>query len=346
MPGLESKLLPVDGDDSARVAELSGAIDGNTVPDFQQMLEKVKTEGVRRLILDMSKIKYVNSTGLGSLVKYADSFKNSGGGMALIKVPAKVKIVIEMLGLNAFFDICPGLAEALSALDSKQGGAGASEPKSAPKPPPAKISPSQSGPVPVSGRSSPPPASTTSRPPMGKSSPSGNAIGRFPVVTQCNQCGVQVEFREAGNWKCPRCYATASVKPDGTAWFNPSSKPATITLSLTASNECSQGLVQLVQSVCSTAFNGNNLEALKIAVQELAYVMEASIYANNPNGIYHVAIDRQPGRVQIRVSDAGNTIDASRKNQYFPNATRQMDEFDCHPHPTGAGNLIRMAKNG
>src|SRR5271169_820223 len=85
MPGLESKLMPVDGDDLARIAELSGAIDGNTVPDFQQMLEKVKTEGVRRLILDMSKIKYVNSTGLGSLVKYADSFKNSGGGMALIK---------------------------------------------------------------------------------------------------------------------------------------------------------------------------------------------------------------------------------------------------------------------
>ena len=124
MPGLESKLLPVDGDDSARVAELSGAIDGNTVPDFQQMLERVKTEGVRRLILDMSKIKYVNSTGLGSLVKYADSFKNSGGGMALIKVPAKVKIVIEMLGLNAFFDICPDLDAALAALAAAQGGGG------------------------------------------------------------------------------------------------------------------------------------------------------------------------------------------------------------------------------
>src|SRR5437588_9414462 len=135
MPGLESKLLPVDGDDSARVAELSGAIDGNTVPDFQQMLEKVKTEGVRRLILDMSKIKYVNSTGLGSLVKYADSFKNSGGGMALIKVPAKVKIVIEMLGLNAFFDICTDLGAALEALDKKS--EAPAEPRGGKQPPPS-----------------------------------------------------------------------------------------------------------------------------------------------------------------------------------------------------------------
>ena len=357
MPGLESKLQPVDGDDSARVAELSGAIDGNTVPDFQSMLEKVKTEGVRRLILDMSKIKYVNSTGLGSLVKYADSFKNSGGGMALIKVPAKVKIVIEMLGLNAFFDICPGLPEALTALDSKQGaGAPAADPIKPAKPPVAKTNPSSSGPVPVASRASASPPPVSSRPPMGASgvkpatagmgAPASGPRASFPIVAPCSQCGVQVEFRDAGNWKCPRCHAVASVKPDGTAWFNPSTKPATITLSLTASNECRQGLVQLVQSVCSTAFNGNNLEALKVAVQELAYVMEASIYANNPNGIYHVAIDRQPGRVQIRVSDAGNTIDASRMNQYFPNATRSMDEFECHPHPTGAGNLIRMAKNG
>jgi anti-anti-sigma factor len=354
MPGLESKLLPVDGDDSARVAELSGAIDGNTVPDFQQMLEKVKGEGVRRLILDMSKIKYVNSTGLGSLVKYADSFKNSGGGMALIKVPAKVKIVIEMLGLNAFFDICPGLPEALAALDSKQGGA--AEPKQQVKPPPPKVG--QSGPVPALQRPQPgaAPPGPGSRPPLAPPKPvaaapvqpaaPAAARASFPIVSQCQQCGVQVEFRDAGNWKCPRCYASASVKPDGTAWFNPSNKPATITLSITAAPECSQGLLQLVSSICSTAFNGNNLEAVKIAVQELSYVMEQSIYQGNPNGVYHVAIDRQPGRVQIRVSDAGNTIDSARANQYFPNATRQMDEFDCRPHPAGAGNLIRMAKNG
>src|SRR3954454_16353668 len=121
MAGLEWQLKPIESDESAMLAELSGAIDGNTVPSFQQMLEEIKSRGVRKLILDMSKIKYVNSTGLGSLVKYADTFKSSGGGMALIKVPAKVKIVIEMLGLNAFFDICTDLDQALAALEKANG---------------------------------------------------------------------------------------------------------------------------------------------------------------------------------------------------------------------------------
>src|SRR5688572_4138756 len=128
MAGLQWQLQPVEGEDSAILAELSGAIDGNTVPSFQQMLEEIKSKGVRRLVLDMSKIKYVNSTGLGSLVKYADTFKSSGGGMALIKVPAKVKIVIEMLGLNAFFDICPDLDAALAALAQAQAAGGGAAP--------------------------------------------------------------------------------------------------------------------------------------------------------------------------------------------------------------------------
>jgi anti-sigma B factor antagonist len=346
MPGLESKLLPVDGDDLARVAELSGAIDGNTVPDFQQMLEKVKTEGVRRLVLDMSKIKYVNSTGLGSLVKYADSFKNSGGGMALIKVPAKVKIVIEMLGLNAFFDICPGLAEALAALDTKQTSAPAQETK---KPPIASRQPSGATNIgPGGNKLGTSQTAPTAKPPKALAAapaPSGPRAS-FPIVTACQVCQVQVEFREPGNWKCPRCFALASVKPDGSAWFGRSDKPATITLSLTASAECGEGLLHLVTAVCGTAFNGNNLEAVRVAVHEVASVMQSSIYNGNPNGVYHVAIDRSPGRVTIRVSDAGNTIEAARANQYFPHASRQMDEFDCRPHPTGAGILIRMAKSG
>lgn len=349
MAGLEWQLKPIEGDDSAMLAELSGAIDGNTVPSFQQMLEEIKSRGVRKLILDMSKIKYVNSTGLGSLVKYADTFKGSGGGMALIKVPAKVKIVIEMLGLNAFFDICTDQAAALAALDKTRPGGGPA-PASAP---PASVRPplASSGPTaavrPQQPVAPPPPAPAAQQQPA---APAGGtrAIrkGSFPVVAACQVCGVQVEFRDAGNWKCPRCHAVASVKADGSARFGRPDRPSPITLALMATPDCGEGLVHLVTAVCGSAFNGNNLEAVRMAVHEVALVMQSSVYAGNPNGIYHVAIDRQPGRVQIRFSDAGATIESGRARQFFPTASTQMDEFDCRPHPSGAGNVIRMVKSG
>ncbi|MBI3725283.1 anti-sigma factor antagonist [bacterium] len=345
MAGLEWQLKPIDGEDAATLAEMSGAIDGNTVPSFQQMLEEIKSKGVRRLVLDMSKIKYVNSTGLGSLVKYADSFKSSGGGMALIKVPAKVKIVIEMLGLNAFFAICADLPQALTALE-KAGTAAPAPAPAASKPPLAANRPPATGTV-SRGASGAHPAVS----PMGQATPGTGKVGKkgsatFPIVVPCQQCGVQVEFRDSGNWKCPRCYALVSVDGDGSTRFGRSDRPAPITLSLVATTECGEGLLHLVTSVCGTAFNGNNLEAVRIAVHEVASVMQSSIYSGNPDGVYHVAIDRQPGRVTIRVADAGATIEAGRASQYFPNASRQMDEFDCRPHPTGGGNVIRMVKKG
>jgi hypothetical protein len=135
------------------------------------------------------------------------------------------------------------------------------------------------------------------------------------------------------------------LRPDGTARFTRPERPSPITLTLNATPDCGQGLLHLVTSVCTPAFNGGNLEAVRTAVHELAQVMQQSVYAGNPNGVYHVAIDRQPGRVQIRVADAGATIDVTRVSDYFPQATRQMDEFECRPHPMG-GNVIRMVKRG
>ena len=356
MAGLEIKLTQIQGDDLSALAEMTGAIDGNTVPNFQQTLEEIKTKGIRRLVLDMSKIKYVNSTGLGSLVKYADTFKSSGGGMALIKVPAKVKIVIEMLGLNAFFDICPDLDAALAALAQAQGG-GSTAPTAGPeKKPnttvlPPRVNADKTGQFKRSEKDAPKPASANTPAPGTSRTPSGgfpaptaaNGGGGFPQVIKCEGCGVQVEVAAAGNWKCPRCFAFVSARTDGNVRFGRTDKPTPLNLSLTATQDCGEGLVHLVTSVCQAAFNGQKLESLRHAVHEVAQVMAQSVYPNNPTGVYHVSIERQPGLVQIRFADSGATIETNRAAQFFPNAARQMSEFECRPHPSG-GNMIRLVQ--
>src|SRR5688572_2423545 len=134
MAGLDVTLKPVDGDASAGIAEMNGVIDGTTVGKFQESLEDCFKRGVRKLVVDMSKVRYVNSTGLGAIVKYNDRLKGAGGGLALAKVTPKVKIVIEMLGLQAFFDICGDEKQALEALGRIGGGAAPAAP---PPPPPA-----------------------------------------------------------------------------------------------------------------------------------------------------------------------------------------------------------------
>lgn len=339
MAGLDIKLTTIAGDDLSALAEMTGAIDGNTVQSFQNTLEEIKAKGIQRLVLDMSKIKYVNSTGLGSLVKYADTFKSAGGGMALIKVPAKVKIVIEMLGLNAFFDICTDLEAALAALRAQGGGAAQPQATAAATgaPPKADKQPPR---VTTGAAKRPEPAPTAPPPSYGGA---GGGGGAFPLLAACQGCGVQVELPGAGNWKCPRCYTFVVVQGDGSYRFGQSNRPVPITLSLTASQDCGEGLVHLVTSVCQTAFNGHKLEALRVAVHEVAQVMQQSVYANNPQGVYHVSVERQPGRVQIRFADSGATIESARARQFFPHSSQSLSEFECRPHPSG-GNTIRLVQ--
>ena len=67
--------------------------------------------------------------------------------------------------------------------------------------------------------------------------------------------------------------------------------------------------------------------------------MHTSVYPNNPNGVYHVSIEREPGRVQVRFADSGTTLESS----HFPHAKSQLAEFECRPHPSG-GNTIRLTQ--
>jgi anti-anti-sigma factor len=82
---------------------VEGEIDLDTVAILRGKLEELKERGVSRLILDFSSTRYVNSSALAVLVKFAEAFRERGGGIALACVNARVKLVFEMLGLLVFF---------------------------------------------------------------------------------------------------------------------------------------------------------------------------------------------------------------------------------------------------
>lgn len=126
MAGLEVRFRSLDKKAKAVLAEVSGAIDAVTLQDFQASIDTMRKGGATRIILDLGKVRFVNSTGFGYLVKVNDSLKEEGGGVALIRVPAKVALVIEMLGLDTFFSVRQNEDDALFALGISTEGTGRS----------------------------------------------------------------------------------------------------------------------------------------------------------------------------------------------------------------------------
>ncbi len=102
--------------------KIDGEIDLDTVAILRSKLEELKGRGVSRLILDFTGTRYVNSSALAVLVKFAEAFREAGGGIALASVSPRVKLVFEMLGLLVFFKFFDTVEDAKDAFPSKAQG--------------------------------------------------------------------------------------------------------------------------------------------------------------------------------------------------------------------------------
>jgi anti-anti-sigma factor len=102
--------------------KIEGEIDLDTVGLLRSKLEELKGRGVSRLILDFAGTRYVNSSALAVLVKFAETFREAGGGIALAAVSSRVKLVFEMLGLLVFFKFFDSVEDAKNAFPAEAQG--------------------------------------------------------------------------------------------------------------------------------------------------------------------------------------------------------------------------------
>ncbi|MDF1663550.1 MAG: STAS domain-containing protein [Planctomycetota bacterium] len=116
MAQLKITVTLLNKDKSLGLIALEGDVGSQRVQEFQKSLDAHLEQGVKYLIIDMEKIVYFN-TALGALVKNANDFRMAGGGIALLNVPSKINIVLDMLDLDRFFAAnCKDLATAINAL--------------------------------------------------------------------------------------------------------------------------------------------------------------------------------------------------------------------------------------
>jgi anti-sigma B factor antagonist len=73
-------------------------------------------KNMRHCIVDISEIRYINSSGIGVLITLLTKFRNKGGEVYLIKPSENVKKLLIITKLNAIFNIAASTEEAINAL--------------------------------------------------------------------------------------------------------------------------------------------------------------------------------------------------------------------------------------
>ena len=97
------------------------ALDGRIVfgEETHSLREKVKSllaAGKKKLVLNMEKVSYVDSTGLGTLVGIRSSAKSANAALRLASVESRWTELMQMTQLWPLFDVSASEADAIKAL--------------------------------------------------------------------------------------------------------------------------------------------------------------------------------------------------------------------------------------
>jgi anti-sigma B factor antagonist len=107
-------------DGRTHVIEIEGQIDLHAAPSMQERLDAVLEQGTTQVIVDISSVSYIDSTGLTVLVGALKRLRRSGGALSIVVTDYDIERMFESTGLDGMFSLYRSRDEALEDLGGKQ----------------------------------------------------------------------------------------------------------------------------------------------------------------------------------------------------------------------------------
>ena len=96
------------------VEELDASNAGEFKRDVAPLLE-----ANTKLVLDLSRLRFVDSSGLGAFISCLRKLNAKGGELKLCGMSKQVRAVFELVRMHRVFDICATSEEAVGAFEPK-----------------------------------------------------------------------------------------------------------------------------------------------------------------------------------------------------------------------------------
>jgi len=100
------------------ILTVTGEIDMATVPRFRQRLLGVIGAGAQSVVIDLSGVDFIDSTGLGVLMGAAKRVRGSGGDIRLVRTGSRLSELIELTRLDRVLDVFDSVSAATEDSDS------------------------------------------------------------------------------------------------------------------------------------------------------------------------------------------------------------------------------------
>ena len=102
---------------NAAVIELKGNVmGGDDTKEFNELLHKLLDEGKKNVVVDLSEVKFMNSSGLGMLIGGLTTMKKVSGNMKLARTTEKIESLLIITKLSTIFESYETVEEAIKTF--------------------------------------------------------------------------------------------------------------------------------------------------------------------------------------------------------------------------------------
>src|SRR2546423_1905697 len=106
---------PMPQKEQPNVLPLEGEIDLHVSPEVAESLRTITANKPKQVVVDLTKVTYLDSSGLAVLINAMQDVKKYGGKLTLSGINTNVRSIFEMARLDQFFLIDPRDEEMLAA---------------------------------------------------------------------------------------------------------------------------------------------------------------------------------------------------------------------------------------
>ena len=104
----------VNGD--IAVINLQGRLDLTSANDLKNASRQYYSEDNCKMVLNMEKVDFINSSGLGALVSILKEVRNHKGAMKISNLADYVREIFDITQLSSIFDICEDESQAMKSF--------------------------------------------------------------------------------------------------------------------------------------------------------------------------------------------------------------------------------------
>ncbi len=108
--------LVVENIESISVIQIIGRLEAANRDELTQTVKGQLSDRIAYFLLDLSRLEFIDSSGLGCLVSCLRSADKTGGALKIVAPQAYVAKLFETTRLDRVFEIFPDRAEALKSF--------------------------------------------------------------------------------------------------------------------------------------------------------------------------------------------------------------------------------------